>query len=349
MVDNVDNIAYKTVTISDIDKIKPSVRILTSPDTWTNGNVTVTGIPKDYESGISATYYKVDSGKWIKGTSKTITKNSKVFFYTVDKAGNKSDEFSYNIDYIDKIDPKITIDPIDTSWTNKSIKVTATATDAMSGILSTEYSTDLKKTWHTGSSFTAENNLSLYFRTTDKADNVSSIFEIVVDNIDKRKPIVDNLEVSPSGWVNGNVTVTAKVSDSDSGIDFTEYRKGLDGKWVKGISTEVVNNNTIVYCRTTDRAGNVSKVIKKIRVDNIDKVDPSITGITLNPKTWTSGTVTVTPEPYDADSGIKKTEYIKIDFKPDYDPLKWYYSLDLDVKGTDNESGLKSLTYSIDS
>jgi autotransporter passenger strand-loop-strand repeat protein len=88
--------------------------------------------------------------------------------------------------------------------------------------------------------------------------------------------------VDETAMTNRNVTVTAEFTDN-VGVDLKQYRIG-DGAWTnypdEGVTME---ENGTVYFRAKDAAGNESEIVSH-EVANIDKVAPTISGITPSTK-----------------------------------------------------------------
>ena len=101
---------------TSIDVTKPVVSVSSSPNSWTNGDVTVSSSSSDSLSGVSNTYYSYqDTKNWSSvGTGASNSKkysinandsvDTKAYVRTLDNAGNYSDTVSAPIQ-IDKIRP----------------------------------------------------------------------------------------------------------------------------------------------------------------------------------------------------------------------------------------------------
>ena len=220
------------------------------------------------------------------------------------------------------------------SWTKNKIVVTVTATDSYSGIKSIEYSYD-NKTWTTVTSgldtntttrkvwtpeYTANQNRTLYVRTTDNAGNVSIVKSTNI-KIDKSGPTVTLSSTSGGAWANKKIVVTATATDSYSGIKSIEY--SYDNKsWTTASSSNfdtntttkkvwtpeyTANQNRTLYIKATDNAGNVSTV-KSTNI-KIDTTLPTVTLSNSSGGSWTNKKVTITATISDSSSGIKNLQY----------------------------------------
>lgn len=94
--------------------------------------------------------------------------------------------------------------------------------------------------------------------------------DITVDMVNPDKPVI---AVSTEAPTNKNVTVTLTTNEPHGRIDYK--LEGQSG-WTTYIDKFIVTNNTTVYAKVYDLAGNVSDVAEK-KITNIDKVAPVIT------------------------------------------------------------------------
>ena len=171
------------------------------------------------------------------------------------------------------------------SWTKNKIVVTVTATDSYSGIKSIEYSYD-NKTWSTASpsnfdtntttkkvwtpEYTANQNRTLYIRTTDNAGNVSTVKSTNI-KIDKTAPSCtlylrkDNYyssggtSVYKPGTNSSKVYVELRCTDSGSGIKSTSILK--DGSATGYTQKMYLSSRSQEGCysyKATDKVGNVA-------------------------------------------------------------------------------------------
>ena len=104
-------------------------------------------------------------------------------------------------------------------------------------------------------------------------------------------PEVKNIKASTTKWTNRNVTVTASFVD-DVGIAARQYKIG-NGAWTAYTDGVTVSENTTVYFKATDTAGNESKVAS-YEVANIDKTPPAKPVATADITTPTKQNVRVT-------------------------------------------------------
>lgn len=223
------------------------------------------------------------SGKAINGT------------YWKDGKYNFDGNLSVYAHWIDVEPPVITIKNYDPAiynpdgtpnFTNQNVKVTFDVTDEGSGLSKVELV-------HNGVSvsslaeldgeklvtliYTATTRIldsdNYYIKATDKSGNVS-YKKLVIPNIDKQKPGIDESEgyLRCGMAMNGNDSVTLKVSDDYSGIREWSYKVDYrnmfgdttEGPWINGtesLTAEInVPESTIanVSVRAMDNAGNIN-------------------------------------------------------------------------------------------
>lgn len=210
--DTAGNKTTKTVTITNIDKIAPTITLGSHDGTTpTNKDVTVTAA--------------TDNDATLDYTSHTFTENGTFTFTATDKAGNTVSK-TVTISNIDKTPPAVTIGSYDTSPTFKSVTVTAT--------------TDSDATLN-GASHTFTKNGSFDFVATDAAGNVTT-----------KTVTVSNIITSLSGITSdGSVAVDAPVAslpDGVTGISVRETPAASGSATYSTVQTALDNqgyNNTI--------------------------------------------------------------------------------------------------------
>ena len=302
-VDAAGNKGEVEVNVTNIDKVIPTAEVSYSNENLTNEDVVVTLEPSE-----DVTILNNDGS-----LSKTFTENGEFEFLFVDKAGNKG-SFKVSVNNIDKTAPKITLGEFSTEWTNQDITVTASmdeegtlnaeshtftengsfefvATDLAGNvtrytvqitnidkeapeIIVAPYNTDWtnqdinvevsmnEEGTLNKQSYTFTENGSFTFTATDRAGNITEK-EITISNIDKVAPeiTVEDYVTNPT-----NQNITVKVSMNEPGTLNEE-------------SYTFTGNGEFEFI-ATDRAGNETK--KKVVIDNIDKVAPTITVFTYN-------------------------------------------------------------------
>ena len=319
--DNSGNVNTYSVSISNIDKTAPTISLSQNPTYWTNGNVTVTANITETGSGINTrkwaagnqnTSYFANSGTTITSNSFTATSNGTYTFYVKDNAGNESVK-TITISNIDKVAPTISLSQNPTYWTNGNVTVTANITETGSGINTRKWAAGNQNTSYfansgttiTSNSFTATSNGTYTFYVKDNAGN-EKVATINISNIDKTAPTI-TLSQNPTAWTKGDVTVTASITETGSGINTRKWASGNQstsyftnsGTTITSNSFTATSNGTYTFY-VKDNAGN--EKVATINISNIDKTLPTITGTLDYP--WIKGTRTISFTSTDNESGI---------------------------------------------
>ena len=254
VTDKAGNVTEKEIIVDKIDKVVPTLEITGNAVDWTNKDVVLTA------SADEGTIEYFDGTKWIKGSSITAAANGTCLFRVTDKAGNVTEK-SVEVDKIDKVAPTLEITGNAADWTNKDVVLTASANE----LVNIEYSFDGVE-WCNGAEVTVTENAKVYFKAADAAGNVTAQ-TVVVDKIDKVAPVVTVFS-DFTGWTKNSVILFTFANESA----VVEY--SLDGtEWLTG-SDITVTENTTVYFRGTDAAGNISETVS-YTVSNIDKMAPT--------------------------------------------------------------------------
>ena len=292
-----------TLTVSDRPRQEaPDAPTYTvSTTAWTGKAVTVTAA---FDEISVLNEYSLDGENWKTYTAPVdMTSNGTVYFRSTNKDEVVSEIVSCSVNNIDADKPELIISGDDVSqWSKDGYTIIATASDAVSGLKSFEYSTDNVNWQNFDGELFVDTNGKFFFRAIDNAGN-EEVKSLNISRIDNTAPTLA-VTGNPANWTSSNVTLKASVSDKGSGIRETRY--SLDGEsWTTG-NKVTVSSNCTVYFEVTDKAGNVSK--ETVVVDKIDKgdVDLSIEGV---PVEWTSEDVSIRLVVNNALSGIKKLEY----------------------------------------
>jgi hypothetical protein len=311
-----------------IDKTLPAVTFNPNSCGW-NKSVTITVSPSDNGgSGIKQWRYAIskDNGVTYGAWSNYFTGNTNITLNTsgvyqikvevTDNAGNTATIYSgiYNID---SDVPTITVNPTSSNWINTDIAVTVSYNDnGGSGFKYRQYkwstSTTKPTSWdnYTSGNLTqiSEGTWYLHLQAEDNAGNYVYRYSGPY-RIDKTPPTAPAVNVNPSSWTNGTVTISISPgTDNLSGVNRTEYRIN-EGAWQVYSSSFTVSAEgiTTIEARTIDNAGNISSVSSAQA--RIDKIAPIITA---NPATrdWSNANVTVTLTYNDSGgSGLSVRQY----------------------------------------
>ncbi len=159
-----------------------------------------------------------------------------------------------------------------TGWTKGNVTLTGKARDLGSGISAYQFSTNsgltASSTGWTGittttneitKTYTATSNATYYFYVKDESGNINKK-SIVVNNIDRTVP---TSSISAGSVSNKSVTITAKGSDSQSGV--ASYKFYVGGKLV---STQTTTAESATYKYTTTFGSVTAYVIVTDAVGN---------------------------------------------------------------------------------
>ena len=308
-----------------------------APTGWRDVPVSVTLTATDDASGVAATWYKVDTGGWTKGTSVLIPapanhSNDRVhtiLYYSVDGAGNVEAQKSCQV-RIDTSPPVTSTDepsppygqPDVVTWYRTARTVGLFALDRApdgsdgSGVKRTEYRPLGGTGWTTGTSILVpapqdhsnDGVKTFEYRSVDVLDHVEVTKSVSV-GIDTEAPVTrDDADLLAHDT---DVTVRLTAADARSGVATTAYRVDA-GSWQTGtsvrVSTSLGDGAHVVEYYSTDAAGNV-EATRSCTV----KIDTSapVTTVIGSDGLWHRLPVTLTLVADDgpAGSGVARTEF----------------------------------------
>jgi len=276
----------ETGSLFEIDNTPPTnPTMVATPTAITNGNVTLT---INYATDAVTKQYSTNGTTWFTYTTPVVvtTNSTTVYAKAIDISGNQSGQSTITIANIDKIPPIVAF------GTNGAINVqiastTVTVTDL--GPSNINLST-LQYVWDTqnittpvsgwavftnGTAITKTGVTGTYYLWIKGSDNIgnSVVAKSNAFGTDVTPPTNPTMAASPSGWTNGNVTVTINYP-----VDATIKEYSTNGTTWGNYTVPVVvtTNNTTVYTRATDASGNQSGQ-STLTVANIDKTAPNIT------------------------------------------------------------------------
>jgi hypothetical protein len=228
-----------------IDRAPPTVALTAKPSNgWSAGSgISVTATAGDALSGLNAAswQYSTDGGaSWsAEGAANAITIGAEgryhVQFRVRDLAGNTGS--ASLLCGVDKTPPLLELrGTMGDAWIVQSpYSLGVTATDAISGVASLEYSLN-NGSWHKASSFdasvavTGEGKQTVSFRAKDAAGNTGSAAAAV--NIDTQPPQY-RLDLNGCAYREGSGWVVPLyvwgLSDASSGVDYASVLYALDG------------------------------------------------------------------------------------------------------------------------
>jgi hypothetical protein len=291
---NKDDIT-STYSFEVVDTSPPDNPVISaSPTGWTNGNVTVI---IEYSEDTTTKEYSFDAISWniYTGPVSVNTNNTTVYARGFDAASNESGVSSITISNIDNVPPTVTVS--EGGKTTSSVTITASASDAQSGlnVASYQYSIDDGVSWTNATNLTSytfnaltSGTYTCRVKVSDLAGNVgiSSAISITTSSLG-----TISLSSSPTGWTNGSVSVTitypAEVVTKQYSLNGTNWNT-----YTTPIT--VTDNGVTVFAKGLDATGNQTAQAS-ITVSNIDKTAPTVSFGTnggTNP-TVASTTVTV--------------------------------------------------------
>lgn len=306
--------------------------------------------------------------------SETPEAGTMIKFTAEDKVGNRAPGFSlaYKVDTTAPSAGTPSIEPSQVLNSSGSVKVTYSASDALSGVKSVEFSTDsnmkeAKSVTEKAGTFTyqlaglSDGERTVYVRVTDNAGNKSesvSSGSFIVDNTSPKVTVtspasgsVVNKTISLSGTVvDNNLTKNTTVLQYLDGAEWKSLEfasSTLNGQnWtIAGIDTTKLNNSTGLKefefkVQFTDDAGNKNESLSseyKLKVDqNTDRPEIKLTNVKMTGSAISSNIVQGVISDDDGVAG--KLKLYRID-KADYSPASLPGSSGSKWKPVDVESG----------
>ena len=228
---------------------------------WNRSTVTVSLVASDAGSGVSATYYRLNSGAATRYTAPVAVSSqgtNTLEYWSVDGVGNTEPTNSVTFK-IDSISPSTTVhrspSPNANGWNTTAVEASLTAADGGSGVATTcyQFGADEVSSEATSHVVAAPGVTTLRFWSVDEAGNVESTGTAYI-KIDAETPQI-SLDAT-AGYVNV-ATVRASALDALSGIDRVEMSIDNTSSWSvrSQISAKGEGTHT-VYARAIDRAGN---------------------------------------------------------------------------------------------
>ncbi len=309
-VDTSDNESdEESITITNIDKVKPTISEVKANTTEPTDSVTVTATFDD-NVGLTSQQYKIGEGDWTDYTTGvTVTTNTTVYFKAVDTAGNEetAQYVVTNIETveIDETKPVVSNVAADiTGPTKDNVTVTADFTDNVA-VKSKLYKINDGAWTSYVDSVTMTENGTVSFKAVDTSDNESDEESITITNIDKVKPTISDIAPSTTEPTT-SVTVTATFDDN-VGVATKQYKIG-EGSWTDYVDGVTVTENVTVSFKATDTAGNEST--DSYDVTNIINPDHTPPTITITPSTTEPGVASVTlTAVFDDNVGVTSSLY----------------------------------------
>ncbi len=287
------NTSTASVVTKRADSTAPTITHNVSPAPnaagWNKADATVTFSCADETGGSGLKSCLVDGGTTASKTISTETNGTLVSGTATDNAGNVSKD-SVTVK-LDKTVPTISASADRAAntagWYTNNVTVSFICNDPgtqASGVKSCPAAQTLSTD---GAAQSASGT------ATDNADNTSASASVTGINIDKTAPVLTG--AFPTGWQNGDVTVTWSCKDATSGASDPAPTT---------VTGEGSNLSATTTC--TDKAGNSTQTT--VSGIKIDRTAPT-TGISGTSNNWTNGNITVTLAPTDGGSGVASTTY----------------------------------------
>ncbi|NOU71373.1 hypothetical protein GC098_08050 [Paenibacillus sp. LMG 31458] len=270
----------------------------------------------DSEVGVTKNIHLITSGAngtiitWSSDTTSVIDANGKVtrplssesdatvrLSATITK-GTVSDTRTFVLNVLKGVPPVDAVLSADiTAPTNRDVTVTISYP---SDATVKEYKVGGNGTWtaYTKPVVVSAND-TVYAQSKDAAGNVSNVTSYTVSNIDKTPPADATLSADVTAPTNRDVIVTISYPD-DAAV--MEYKVGDNGAWTAYGAPVVISENSTVYARGTDAAGNVSNETN-CTVSNIDHIAPIDATLAVDTTAPTNQGVTVMIS-YPADASL---------------------------------------------
>lgn len=369
-----------SVIAADVNGYEPS-GIAKVSYSYNKGESAITGeLSRDGKSCDADGKINEKDGKYYKYSttidlSETPEAGTMITFTAEDKVGNRAPGFSlaYKVDTTAPSAGMPSIVPSQVLNSSGSVKVTYSASDALSGVKSVEFSTDsnmkeAKSVTEKAGTFAyqldglSDGERTVYVRVTDNAGNKSESVSSGSFIVDNTPPKVTVTSPASGSVVNKTISLSGTVVDNNLPKNTTPVLLYLDGaEWktlaftsstldgqnwtISGIDTTKLNNSTDskefeFKVQFTDDAGNVNESLSseyKLNVDqNTDRPEIKLTNVK---KTGSAISSNIVQGVISDDDGVAgKLKLYRID-KADYSPASLPGSSGSKWKAVDVESG----------
>lgn len=260
----------------NIDRTAPITEI-DAPGIWRNGPVDVALTAGDNLSGLASTWYTVDGGAPVQGTTFAVSGDGvhTITFWSVDQAGNTEAAHSATV----KIDTKaptithtVTPAPNGAGW-NRTVPVTVDFTcadqDGLSGVAGCG---PTPQTFGTNGA----NQLATANATDVAGNTATDTVTVKIDTVAPQISAATDRQPDNNGWYNHDVTVSFTCGDGLSGI------AGCPAPKVLAEGADQSASGT-----ATDAADNTASAT--LAGINVDKTKPTLTGAPTAPPDGTNG------------------------------------------------------------
>lgn len=306
--DNAGNETVKTMTVSNIDKQKPSATLTQTPTSLTNGNVTLM-LRQIVDNGVSGLKsITLPNGNKVapNDVNFVVTTNGDYTFTIEDNAGNIETK-TIRVSNIDKTLPIANLFANTTDFTNEDVVLNLTEIfdGGVAGLESVKVPNGQLKTTFGDIAYPVSQNGNYRFEIRDKAGNVT-VKDITVSNIDKQAPDFTT-DFTPKVLNKGPVQIQI-TNVRDTGVSgVSKMMTSLTGELPPQSSYNfLVSENGSYEFVLLDKAGNETK--KVVEINNIDNLPP-IADINWE-RAWTKGSVVIELSNFkdDGPAGYKSTK-----------------------------------------
>ena len=294
------------------------------PNGWTRGPVRVQISTGEQGYGIE---YSLDGSKYTSYSAPIEVSENKIIYARLTKNGKTGKSATYNVDNIDRLQPKEFAVNIQGKTTNSIVvegnttDAEGTQTDGSSGIRGYRFSKDNGYSWtgeqvsgtYTFSGLTSGTNYQVKVKAIDNAGNEYETTEKNVQTNALPNP-EEQIQITktPSSWTNGTVTVRMTNMAQEYILQYSKDNRS----WETYLSPiTVVDNNEIIYARLYEP--NSQEVTRSIstQITNIDRLSPTIFTPTVNAGidtiTVTANTADREATTTDGKSGIRGYKFSK--------------------------------------
>ncbi len=269
--DNVYHESNKSdIATTTIDTIPPTTNHSVVGVTGDNGwykeqEIYITLTASDATSGVSKTYYKINSANYTPytGTFNLSDGIYTIYYYSVDNAGNKEAE-KYFVVKVDTY-PPTTMDDSDDIWHNTNVTIELISGDSLSGVAYTYYCTDQINNCtpsiignHALISKEGYNYLRYYSK--DYAGNKEEIKSALV-KIDKTPP---SLTIDP-------VTTPTNIPTQTITGTVTDELSGVKEVVVNGVNATIIDNTYAATINLVEGLNTISVIATDIAGNQISK------------------------------------------------------------------------------
>ena len=294
------------------------------PNEWTRGQVRVEISTREQGYGIE---YSLDGSKYTSYSAPIEVSENKIIYARLTKNGKTGKSATYNVDNIDRLQPKKFAVNIQGKTTNSIVvegnttDAEGTQTDGSSGIRGYRFSKDNGYSWtgeqvsgtYTFSGLTSGTNYQVKVKAIDNAGNERETTAINETTNQLPNP-AEKIQITktPSSWTNGIVTVRITNMAQEYILQYSKDNRS----WETYLSPiTVVDNNETIYARLYEPNSQEATRSISTQITNIDRLSPIIFTPTVSAGidtiTVTANTADREATTIDGKSGIRGYKFSK--------------------------------------